>query len=330
MMDLVAALEWVRDNIESFGGDPGKVLIFGQSGGGSKVCHLMAMPSAKGLFHRAAAQSGVALRSGSRDNAARTAERVIAQLGIPKSRFRELQDAPYEMIIGAQTAAGGPFGPIVDGVVVPRDPFDPDAPHISADVPMMAGSNLHDSGSGRTDFSIDDAAAQEQLKTTLAADTARIWAAYRNSDAKASAALLLARIVSDQGIRANTRTLIERKVAAGAAPAYLYLLTWPAPFMNGRYGSVHGVDVPLIFHNPDLWPLTAGSSQSSVVADRMADAFLAFAKTGNPSTPGLAWPAYNASSKPTMLFDVASGAKNDPDHDLLALLPAGGRGRGRG
>jgi para-nitrobenzyl esterase len=331
LMDLVLALEWVRDNIGNLGGDPGKVLIFGQSGGGSKVCHLMAMPSATGLFHRAAAQSGAALRSGTRENAVRTAERLIAQLGIPKSRFRELQEAPYEMIIGAQGAAGGQFGPIVDGAVVPRDPFDPDAPAISADVPMMAGSNLHDSGLNRTDFSIDDAAAQEQLKTTMDGDTGHVWSAYRAADPKATAAQLLARISSDQGVRANTRTLIERKAALGRAPGFLYLLTWPAPFMGGRYGSVHGTDVPLIFHNPELWPLTAGSAQSGALADRMADAFLAFAKTGNPGTSELPWKAYDPASKPTMIFDVRSGVKDDPDHDLLGLLPqGGGRGRGRG
>lgn len=330
LMDLVTALQWVHENIENFGGDPGKVLIFGQSGGGSKVCHLMAMPSAKGLFHRAAAQSGAALRSGVRDNSARTAERLIAQLGLPKSRFRELQDAPFEMIIGAQGAVGGQFGPIVDGTVVPRDPFEPDAPPVSADVPMMAGSNLHDGGSGRTDFSIDDAAAQEQLKTNMGTDVARIWTAYRSADPTATAPQLLARISSDQGIRANTRTLIERKAALGGAPAYLYLLMYPAPFMGGRYGSVHGTDVPLIFHNPDLWPLTAGSADSGTVADQMADAFITFAETGNPGTPSLPWAAYNPGSKPTMLFDVKSGVQNDPHHDLLAMLPQGGGARGRG
>ena len=331
MMDLVAALQWVKQNIANFGGDPDKVLIFGQSGGGSKVCHLMAMPSAKGLFRCGAVESGAALRSGNRENAARTAERLIAQLGLPKSRFRDLQQAPFEMIIGAQSAAGGQFGPIVDGTVIPRDPFDPDAPPISADIPLMAGSNLHDSGLNRTDFSIDDAAAQEQLKNSMGADTGRIWSAYRMADPKATAAQLLARISSDQGIRATTRTLIERKAALGGAGAYLYLLTWPAPFMDGRYGSVHGTDVPLIFHNPELWPLTAGSAQSGALADRMSDAFIAFAKTGNPGTPELPWRAYDPASKPTMVFDVASGVKNDPDHDLLAILPqGGGRGRGRG
>jgi para-nitrobenzyl esterase len=321
LMDLVAALQWVHDNIENFGGDPGRVMIFGQSGGGSKVCHLMAMSTAKELFHRGAIESGAALRSGTRENAAKTTERLLAQLALPKSRFRELQEVPYEMIIGAQAVTGAQFGPIVDGTIVPRDPFDPDAPLISEDVPMMAGSNLHDSNLGRTDFSIEDATAQEQLKTAMGEETARIWASYKEADPKATAPQLWARITSDQGIRASTRTLIERKAMLGRAPAFLYLLTWPAPFMGGRYGSVHGTDVPLIFHNPELWPLTAGSAESHILADRMSDAFVAFAKTGSPSTQELPWAAYDPSSKPTMIFDTQSGVKNDPDRNLLSLLP---------
>ncbi len=324
MMDIVAALEWVRDNIENFGGDPRKVMIFGQSGGGGKVCHLMTMPSAKGLFHRAAIQSGATLRSGKREDASQSTEAMLQQLGLVKSRFRELQDIPFEMIVGVQTAIHRRFSPIVDGTVVPRDPFEPDAPSISADVPLLGGSNLHDFGSWRTDITVDEAAAQEQAAETLGADSGRIWSAYRAADPNASPSLLLARILNDRGIRANTRTVIERKAALGAAPGFLYLLTWPAPFMNGRFGSVHGTDVPLIFHNPELWPLTAGSSENGILADRMAGAFIAFAKTGDPSTPELPWPAYDPGTRPTMIFDVQSGAQNDPDGDLLALLPPGG------
>ena len=147
-----------------------------------------------------------------------------------------MQDLPYEKIVAAQAGQS----PIVDGVVIPRDPFDPDAPAISADVPLMAGSNLQDSNLNRTDFSVDDAAAQQQLKTSMGDDAVRVWTAYRAADPKATAANVLARIASDQGIRANSRTVIERKAAAGHAPGFLYLLTWPAPFMGGRYGSVHG------------------------------------------------------------------------------------------
>lgn len=330
LMDLVAALQWVHDNIENFGGDPGRVMIFGQSGGGSKVCHLMAMPSAKGLFHRAAVESGVSQKTGTRENAAKSAEKLIAQLGLPKSRFMALQEMPFEMIIGAQAATGAQFVPIVDGVIVPRDPFDPDAPTISADVPMMAGSNLHDSNLSRTDFSLDDATAQEQLKTAMGEDVTRVWAAYREADPKATASQLYARITSDRGIRASTRLVIEKKAALGRAPAFLYLLEWPAPFMGGRYGSVHGTDVPLIFHNPELWPLTAGSGENSAMADRMSDAFIAFAKTGSPSTPELPWAAYDPATVPTMIFDVQSGVKNDPDHRLLSLLPKHAQVRGVG
>lgn len=330
MMDLVAALEWVRDNIEYFGGDPSRVLIFGQSGGGGKVCHLMTMPSAKGLFSRAAAESGAALRSGTRENTAKSAEKLLAQLNLPKSRFNVLKDAPFEMIIGAQAVSGAQFGPFVDGNIIPRDPFDPDGPVISADVPMMAGSNLQDSNLSRTDFSIDDAAAQEQLKRAMGDATAKVWAAYREADPKATAANLYARIASDQGIRTNTRMVIERKAALGRAPAFLYLLTWQAPFMGGRYGSVHGTDVPLIFHNPELWPLTAGSPENRVMADRMADAFIAFAKTGTPGTAELPWTSFDPKTKPTMIFDVQSGVKNDPDHELLAMVPRRRIGRGLG
>ncbi|MEO8597629.1 MAG: carboxylesterase family protein [Candidatus Solibacter sp.] len=328
MMDIVLALQWVKENIEAFGGDPGRVMIFGQSGGGSKVCHLMAMPSAKGLFHRAAIQSGAALRSGTKENAARSAERLMAQLSLPKARFRELQQMPYEFLIGAGGASGAQFSPVVDGTVMPRDPFDPDAPAVSADVPMLGGSNSEDSNLSRTNFALDEAAAQAEAKTALGNDADKIWKAYRAAAPKLSPANVLARIASDRGVRANTRTVIERKAALGKAPSFLYLLKWPAPFMDGRYGSVHGTDVPLIFHNPELWPLTAGSADGKRMADYMAGAFFAFAKTGNPSTPEVPWPAYTPAQKPTMVFDTKSGAQNDPDHELLAMLPPGGGGRG--
>jgi para-nitrobenzyl esterase len=175
----------------------------------------------------------------------------------------------------------------------------------------MGGSNLQDSNLNRTDFSIDENAAEEQLKSALSSDTARLWNAYRAADPRATPANLLARISSDRGIRANTRTVAERKAALGQAPGFLYLLRWPAPFMDGRYGSVHGTDVPL----------TAGAPDGHAISDRMAGCFMAFAKTGNPSTPELPWPAYNPGARPTMVFDTQSSAENNPDRDLLALLP---------
>lgn len=176
MLDCVAALEWVRDNIENFGGDPGNVMIFGQSGGGAKVSTLLCMPSAKGLFHRAAIQSGSALRLTSRAAATKSAERMIAQIGLDRSRIAELRDVPFEMMIsaqetlGAQTPPAG-FAPVVDGAVIPRNPFDPDAPRISADVPVIVSTTLDDAALGRTDFSLDEAGLRQQVRA-IAGDRA--------------------------------------------------------------------------------------------------------------------------------------------------------------
>src|SRR5882672_7972098 len=160
MLDLVAVLAWVRDNIETFGGDPGRVTIFGQSGGGGKVLALMAMPAAKGLFHRAIVQSGPFLKSLSPDYSGRLAELVVAELDLSKSRVRALQSVPVDRLSGSaaeamkkmsshqssirQVYGENNWGPTVDGRILPRHPFDPGAPEISADVPLLTGSNLHE------------------------------------------------------------------------------------------------------------------------------------------------------------------------------------------
>ena len=160
MMDIVAALEWVRDNISNLGGDPANVTIFGQSGGGSKVSNLMVMPSAKGLFHRAAVHSGSALRTGSMENSAKLAAAVVAELGLNPSTIDQIQKVPYERLLasvnaaqaklrGGQPAGGGGGGalglsPAVDGKLIPAHPFDPTAPQITARVPMLIGTVLNE------------------------------------------------------------------------------------------------------------------------------------------------------------------------------------------
>ncbi len=140
MLDCVAALEWVRDNIANFGGNPNNVMIFGQSGGGGKCSTLMAMPAARGLFHRVALQSGSTLRSGRHETARRSAEAIVSRLGVAKGDLARLQSIPFEQIVAGQQGTG----PVMDGVVVPRDPFDPDAPAISASVPLIIGTCLED------------------------------------------------------------------------------------------------------------------------------------------------------------------------------------------
>src|SRR6266436_8869237 len=192
MLDIVVALEWVRDNIANFGGDPGNVTIFGESGGGGKVSTLMAMPAAKRLFHRAIAQSGVALRAMTADAAAAAAQTLLAQLGVGAGDLDRIQETPFERILGALQAARPPlgFGPVVGGHALPRHPFDPEAPEISAHVPMLLGSNLTE----RTFFPdtpldpIDDAALLGHVKryTGLGdAEASRLIASYRKNRANA-------------------------------------------------------------------------------------------------------------------------------------------------
>ncbi len=320
MLDCVAALEWVRDNIERFGGDPNNVMIFGQSGGGGKVSHLMVMPEAKGLFHRAAVESGARVRTGSREYANSLTDKMLAQIGIDKSRMLELQEIPLEMMIGAQAATGERFGPFLDGNVVPSHPFDPKAPEISADVPLIIGTNLHDWAFAGSNFDLDEAGLRKEATAMFGDDGAKILAAYRADDPETSPYLLLARMATDSGVRKHSIIQAQRKAALGAAPAYMYLFTWPSVPFDGKFGSVHGTEVPLFFHNVNAWPITGTGEEAVTLADSLASAFVSFARTGKPAIPGAPeWPAYRPEGRSTMILDVECRVENDPHGELLAL-----------
>jgi para-nitrobenzyl esterase len=321
MLDCVAALEWVRDNIERFGGDPGNVMIFGQSGGGGKVCHLMVMPEARGLFHRAAVQSGARVSSATRESANEIAERMLKQIGISKSRVRELKEIPLEMMIGAQAATGARFGPFVDGQVVPSHPFDPTAPETSAEVPLIVGTNLHDFGFTSSDFDLDEEGLRAQASAIFGSAGDHVLAAYRAADPDSSPYLLLARMITDCGTRRNSIAVAERKAALGRAPAYMYLFTWPSAPYGGKFGSVHGTEVPLFFHNVNAWPITGTGPEALAMADKLASAYVSFARTGKPSVPGTGeWPAYTPATRSTMILDLESRIENAPHQELLALV----------
>jgi para-nitrobenzyl esterase len=324
MLDCVAALGWVRDNIESFGGNPANVMVFGQSGGGAKTSTLLSMPVAKGLFHRAAIQSGPALRLTTRENATKSAERFLAQIGLTKNRIRELQDVPFAVmvaaqdVVGAQTPPAG-FAPVVDGAVIPRHPFDPTAPEVSADVPIIVSTTLDDAALGLTNFDLDEAGLKTFVKTMAADRVDQVLSAYRKAYPNASPFLIQARILTDRGWRRAASTLAERKAALHWAPAYMYLFTWPSPGAGGKFGAVHGIDVGLTFHNYGD-EFTGHSPEVRAIADKLASAWMAFAKTGNPNHPGLPeWPTYAPETRPTMIFDKETRVENDPLHDLRLL-----------
>ncbi|MFL6417620.1 MAG: carboxylesterase/lipase family protein [Bryobacteraceae bacterium] len=316
MLDCVAALEWVRDNIDRFGGDPGRVMIFGQSGGGSKTSFLQAMPSAKGLFQRAAMESGVAVRAPSRENATENTEKLLAQLGLNKTQLRDLQNIPFDKLVN--TAAGA-FSPIVDGKEISHLPFDP-ANHLADEIPIIVGSCLHDSALSITDFSLDDAGMRAQARKNLGANADAIVNAYRKADPKDSPSLLMARMNTDRGLRRNSIAVAERRNAGGRALAYMYRIDWRSVPYNGKFGAVHGVDVPMVFDNVNAWPLVGTSAQAVALAHQMSSAWVAFARTGDPNTSEIPkWPAYRPDTRATMIFDAKVRVDNAPDRDLLSL-----------
>ena len=247
MLDIVLALEWVRDNIARFGGDPGNVTIFGESGGGAKVSTLMAMPPAKGLFHKAIVESGSMLKATSREDANKSAEKFIAKLDITPDRIDDLQKLPMEKLLDAMRSLTGPnairLGPVVDGRSLPRNPFDPDAPAQSADVPMLIGTNGTESslllGLGDPSlFSLNEVDMRSRLKSYLhLEDDAKldsIIATYQKDRPGASPSEIYFAVTTDRMMRMNAITQAERKVAQGAAPAYMYIFAWRTPVLDGK------------------------------------------------------------------------------------------------
>ena len=261
-MDIVAALQWVRDNIAKFGGDPGNVTIFGQSGGGAKVSTLLAMPSAKGLFHRAIVQSGAALRGTPPDVATKNATAFLAALGLKPNQVDDLQNMPMDKVIAAlRGPAGAAFGPVVDGKTLPTHPFDPTAPDASATVPMLIGSTETEmaffAGGPLFPYALDpldDAGLKQNLKKFLRADdadTAKVIDVYKKVHKNISDIDVFMKATADVGVRTMVLTEADRKVAQAKAPAYVYYFSWRSPVREGKMKSYHTLEIPFAFANVD-------------------------------------------------------------------------------
>jgi para-nitrobenzyl esterase len=316
MLDLVAALEWVRDNIGRFGGDPGNVTIFGQSGGGSKVSTLMVMPAAKGLFHKALVQSGSTITLGARDRNTSQTEKLLAELAIKKPE--DLQKIPWNAILEAKSNIG--FSPVVDGTVIPKDPFDPQAPEISADVPLIVGYTREDSGiRDLTIPELTEDALTKWTKETYKENASLILTTYRKIYPNATPLQVQSRIRTDANTRERATTMVERKSTQKRGKAYLYLVEWPSPAYEGRFGACHGVDLGLVLGNARN--LIAGNSlEARKMADIIGSAVIAFGKTGDPNCDKIPhWPAYDIESRPTMIFDLECRMENDPTRELRLL-----------
>jgi len=326
-LDLVLALGWVRDNIAAFGGDPGRVMLFGQSGGGAKIATLMAMPAARGLFHRAATMSGQQLTASGPLNATRRMRAYLEALGLAPGRAGELRTLPVERLVEGLAAtdpvigAGGLyFGPVLDERTLTRHPFYPDAPPLSRDVPMVIGNTRDETRyfMGRSDpttWSLTWAELPERLipQMRVDIDPETVVAAYRRLYPHYSPTeVYFAATTASRSWRA---AVVEAELRAQqGSPAFAYQLDWRAPADGGKWGAFHTLDIPLVFGTLDApGSLTGQDERARRMSERMMDAFVAFARSGDPNHAGIPrWEPYGLDRRQTLVFDDSTRLEDDP------------------
>jgi para-nitrobenzyl esterase len=344
MMDIVAALEWIRDNIENFGGDPANVTIIGQSGGGAKVTTLTAMPSAKGLFHKAVVLSGASTHSGDKEYCEKLGAYVLKEAGLKPLQIEKLHEIPWRDYIDIANRASrklseemGPgdgimrrgFNPSVDGNILPQHPYFPEAAPTAADVPMLICSTLNEMSPSRTDSSLENVTLEDvkiKLKERMGfyrglgdhADEA--VEAYAKAFPEKKPVEIWSMISSN---RKNTIALADAK-SKQPAPVYLAWFGWQPPLFDNRMRAFHCVDICFWFYNTDLMLThTGGGSRPRELSVKMANSLVNFMKTGDPNGGGLPeWPGYTSENGETMILDDVSEVKNDPDREARKALPA--------
>ncbi|HBK05324.1 MAG TPA: carboxylesterase/lipase family protein [Acetobacteraceae bacterium] len=329
-LDMVAALEWVRDNIAMFGGDPGCVTIFGESGGGAKVSTLLAMPRAKGLFHRAIIQSGAAVRLRTRERALALTECVLRHLGV--STVEQLRAVPVARLLAAVEPASQalgaspsplfdryPFGPVVDGDVLRAQPFDPAASAVCADVPVIIGDMKTETANFLAvvdkvwDRTLTEPEMRQRVQAIAGADTARVLDLYGRLYPTLNPAERLIAVTTDCNFRIRSLVLAQRRAALKRAPVWMYSFEWETPVLGGKLMAPHAMDVPFTFNTLDLTNATGGSPQAQALSDAMSSVWAAFARNGRPDHAAIpAWPAYDATTRATLVLDTACRIENDP------------------
>jgi para-nitrobenzyl esterase len=347
MLDIVAALEWVRDNIAGFGGDPGSVTIMGQSGGGAKVCALTAMPAAKGLFHKAVVLSGAAVRLGDKAYSEKLGAYVLAEAGLGPAQIGKLHELPwkayYEIATRAQrklaaemAAAGNAmpglragFGPPVDGAVLPQHPYAPEPAPTAAAVPMIICSTENEMAPAWTDAKLLDVTLPQ------VAERLRERAGFGPGFGPRAEEVVnhYAKVFPDKkpieiwslvsSNRQSVVTLADAKVRQ-PAPVFVSWFTWQPPLFDGRIGAFHCADISFWFHNTDLMlSHTGGGARPRKLAGKMAGALVQFMKMGDPNGPGLpTWPKYTSANGETLVLDDTCEVRNDPDREARKALPS--------
>ena len=338
IMDLVAALEWVKNNISNFGGDPSNVLIFGQSGGGGKVSTLLGTPSAKGLFQKAIIQSGGA-RLTDQKTSRRVAEYTLIYAGLEKSQVDELQKIPYDELadasskamkkVGEESGVRGRFGfgmmwgPTGDGDYIPRHPFGITGPPESKDIPLIVGSTLNEFQSlpnprprGRENWSLDEVKAF--LKERYGDKTGAMIAAYQKTYPKMKPNEW---ILVDTMARTSALNTARLKANQQGAPVYNYLFSWQSPILDYFWRAGHSMEIPFVFNNAEIGKQSTGAGKEVYeLTDKVSQAWINFAGTGNPNHKGLPnWAAFTTEDGATMIFDSICEVRNNHDKDLMSL-----------
>lgn len=324
-LDIVAALQWVRDNIEAFGGDPGRVMIHGESGGGSKVNVLLAMPKAEGLFHRAACQSGVASSLPTREEAAPAAEALLRELSLTRADVRKIQTVPVDQVIAAaRKVAAMPgmtrraFVPSVGGIDLPLAPFEAVARGSAANIPLIVGCTLREGALGLRDTDLAALTMEEVHKraTSLGPNAAELIDGYRANHPEYTPGEVLVRAMSERS-RISSIGLAEAHIEGGnvngsGAPTWMYLFSWITPVLP-HMGAGHAADTTFYFANTDTVGIAENNPQAKSLAAKMSGAWASLARNGVPMAPDLPqWPPYTLERRATMIFDAESHVEYDP------------------
>jgi len=339
MLDLVAALEWVRDNITNFGGDPGNVTIMGQSGGGAKVTTLTAMPSAKGLFHKAVVLSGAGIKSGEKDFSEKLGHYILAEAGLKPGQADKLQAIPWLDYINIANSAAAKlskdfppaaagvrrgFNPVVDGIIIPQHPYFPEPTPEAAAVPMIICSTLNESSPSRTDsklelLTMDEVKERVKQRPGIGEKAGEVVDAYAKVFPEKKPVEIWSMISSN---RQSLVALADAK-SKQSPPVFVAWFCWQPPLFDNRMRAFHCSDISFWFYNTDLMLThTGGGSRPRKLSEKMSASLLQFMKTGDPNGSSLgSWPKYSTANGETMVLDDIAEAKNDPDREARNTIP---------
>ncbi len=335
MLDIIASLKWINKNIANFGGDPGNVTIIGQSGGGAKVCTVLAMPEAQGLVHKGVALSGSTTKALSQDYSRKLGEYILQEAGVTRAEIDELQNIPWREYLSIANAAmtrlnketgvsgmmRGGFAPVADGFHLPSDTFYSDPTSFSSSIPLMICTTFHEWSPSRTDPEIEKMTMDgllERIKAMKGDKAPVIVDAYAKAFPKAKPIELFALIISSrQGAVATAEAKLKQN-----APVYMAWFGWEPPLFDNRMRAFHCLDICFWFKNTDLMLThTGGGARPRKLSVKMADALLNFMKKGDPNGGALPqWPRFTSEKGEVMVLNDVCEVKNDPDRKARATL----------